>query len=83
MKRFPFPSLLLVLLLLCLPIAASAQSAPGPKDGADLKPADLERIKTGVEAPDFTLEDADGAPVTLSRYRDRKSVVLVFYRGYW
>jgi peroxiredoxin len=32
-------------------------------------------------APDFTLDDADGRPVTLSAYRDRSAVVLVFYRG--
>jgi cytochrome oxidase Cu insertion factor (SCO1/SenC/PrrC family) len=83
MKRFAFASLLAAAALVCFASLAPAQTALGPKDGAGLKPADLERVKAGVEAPDFTLEDQDGKPVTLSSYRDRKSVVLVFYRGYW
>ena len=37
-------------------------------------------------APDFTLPDAnaaDGTEISLSQYRDDRSVVLVFYRAYW
>ena len=37
----------------------------------------------GQPAPDFTLPDAAGRPVSLADYRGRKPVVLVFYRGYW
>ncbi len=33
-------------------------------------------------APDFTLNDQDGRPFTLSSLRGSR-VVLVFYRGYW
>ena len=33
-------------------------------------------------APDFTLNDQDGKPFTLSKLRGSR-VVLVFYRGYW
>ena len=55
----------------------------GPKDGADLSPADLNRIKVGQPAPDFSLEDAGGKTIALSEFRDKKTVVLVFYRGYW
>jgi AhpC/TSA family len=55
----------------------------GPKDGASLPPTDLERIKVGQPAPDFTLENMDGNPVSLSDFRGKKSVVLVFYRGQW
>ncbi len=55
----------------------------GPKDGAGLAPADLQRVKAGDAAPDFTLEDQDGKPVQLADYRGKRSVVLVFYRGYW
>ena len=33
-------------------------------------------------APDFTLDDQHGRPVTLSDFRGR-NVVLVFYRGHW
>jgi cytochrome oxidase Cu insertion factor (SCO1/SenC/PrrC family) len=60
---------------------ALAQS--GPKDGANLAPTDLERIKVGQAPPDFTLEDKDGKKISLSEYRGKKSVVLVFYRGHW
>ncbi|MDT5335273.1 MAG: mycoredoxin-dependent peroxiredoxin [Mycobacterium sp.] len=35
-------------------------------------------IDVGVTAPDFTLKDQDGRPVTLSGYRDVKDVLLVF-----
>ena len=55
----------------------------GPKDGADLSPTDLNRIKVGQPAPDFSLEDAGGKTIALSEFRDKKTVVLVFYRGYW
>ena len=37
----------------------------------------------GQPAPDFTLPDAAGRAVSLADYRGKKSVVLVFYRGYW
>lgn len=40
-------------------------------------------FKVGEPAPDFTLPDAAGRPVTLADYRGKKPVVLVFYRGYW
>jgi len=55
----------------------------GPKDGADLSPTDLNRIKVGQPAPDFSLEDAGGKTIALSEFRDKKTIVLVFYRGYW
>jgi cytochrome oxidase Cu insertion factor (SCO1/SenC/PrrC family) len=71
-----------LVLVMCLTATAWSQ-ALGPKDGANLPPADLTRIKVGEAAPDFTLSNQDGQPVTLSSYRDSKPVVLVFYRGYW
>lgn len=71
----------LVFALLLLSAPASAQL--GPKDGADLAPTDLNRIKVGQPAPDFTLQDTDGKAITLSDFRDKKTVILVFYRGYW
>ena len=55
----------------------------GPKDGPDLAPTDLNRIKVGQPAPDFSLEDIDGKVITLSDFRGKKTVVLVFYRGFW
>jgi cytochrome oxidase Cu insertion factor (SCO1/SenC/PrrC family) len=62
---------------------AIAQTKPGPKDAAQLPATDLGRVAIGTEAPDFTLEDQAGKPITLSEFRGKKSVVLVFYRGYW
>jgi mycoredoxin-dependent peroxiredoxin len=35
--------------------------------------------EVGQEAPDFTLKDPDGEDVTLSSFRGRRNVVLVFY----
>ena len=55
----------------------------GPKDGADLAPTDLNRIKVGQRAPDFSLENSDGNVITLADFRGKKTVVLVFYRGDW
>jgi len=40
-------------------------------------------VAVGELAPDFTLEDQNGNKVTLSDYRGKSPVVLVFYRGYW
>jgi len=37
---------------------------------------------SGLPAPDFTLEDVEGRPVSLSDYRDRQHVVLVFNRSF-
>jgi peroxiredoxin (alkyl hydroperoxide reductase subunit C) len=36
-------------------------------------------IDVGVPAPDFTLKDQDGRPVTLSGYLNAKDVLLVFF----
>jgi cytochrome oxidase Cu insertion factor (SCO1/SenC/PrrC family) len=60
-----------------------AAVALGPEDGRDLPPVDLERVRQGQVAPDFTLASLDGPPVTLSDFRGEKNVVLVFYRGHW
>ena len=64
---------------------AVAQDRPalGPTDGAGLTPTDLGRVAVGAPAPDFALDSKDGATVTLSSFRGRKNVVLVFYRGHW
>jgi cytochrome oxidase Cu insertion factor (SCO1/SenC/PrrC family) len=72
-------ALVLALLIFSAPVGAQL----GPQDGADLAPTDLNRIKVGQPAPDFTLEDSDGKAITLADFRGKKSVILVFYRGYW
>lgn len=55
----------------------------GPRDGGNLKPTDLERVRVGETAPDFTLENLDGNRISLSEFRGKKNVILVFYRGQW
>jgi cytochrome oxidase Cu insertion factor (SCO1/SenC/PrrC family) len=74
--------LTLITLMISLCISA-AYAQLGPKDGTNLKPTDLERIKAGDTAPDYTLENMDGTRITLSDFRGKKNVVLVFYRGHW
>ncbi len=71
----------LSLAITCLFSPAYAQL--GPKDATNLAPTDLERVKVGDKAPDFTLEDTDGKKISPSNFRGKKSVVLVFYRGQW
>jgi cytochrome oxidase Cu insertion factor (SCO1/SenC/PrrC family) len=73
--------LMLALIFLLNQPPVSAQT--GPNDGAKQAATDLDRIKVGQPAPDFTLEDSDGKNITLADYRGKKNVVLVFYRGHW
>ena len=40
-------------------------------------------IRTGDNAPDFTLPRAGGDPVTLSQYRGSKNVVVLFFPLAW
>lgn len=44
---------------------------PAPKD-----------LRVGAAAPDFTLPDQQGQPVSLASLRGRPAL-LVFYRGFW
>ena len=74
---------LLAVIIICCAGFVLAQTKLGPKDSPALPPSDLNRVNVGDEAPDFTLEKEAGKPVTLSEYRGQKTVVLVFYRGYW
>ncbi len=55
----------------------------GPVDGEGLPATDLGRVQVGDEAPDFTLLAYSGDILTLSDYRGKKNVILVFYRGHW
>jgi cytochrome oxidase Cu insertion factor (SCO1/SenC/PrrC family) len=72
-----------IALILVLFFDPFSHAQMGPKDGAGLPATDLERVKIGDKAPDFTLENMDGKKITLTSYRGKKNVVLVFYRGYW
>ena len=40
-------------------------------------------IKPGTKAPDFTLNDQNGNPVTLSALTARGPVVMSVFRGFW
>lgn len=57
--------------------------------GARQLPASAGAPKVGEKAPEFTLADANGQPVQLSKLlgpangRPGSWVLLVFYRGYW
>ena len=82
MRRRPRTSSLPPLLLALAATCDEAPPQPGPADGADLPPADTGRVAVGDTAPDFTLLDRHGEPVTLSGLRGRR-IVLVFYRGFW
>jgi len=62
----------LCLILLAAGFVASKVILPKPQSTfTELQPA-----------PDFTLNDQDGKPFTLSSLHGSR-VVLVFYRGYW
>ena len=82
-RNLVLPTRILAIFFALLILRAPVGAQLGPKDGADLAPTDLNRIKVGQAAPDFTLEAADGKLITLSDFRGKKNVVLVFYRGYW
>lgn len=79
-----FSALALALAIVPCGLASAQQSAGlGPADNPRLPPTDLNRVAVDTEAPDFTLEALDGSRVTLSQFRGKQNVVLVFYRGHW
>lgn len=42
----------------------------------------MPRVSLNVTAPDFTLPDQDGNPVSVSDFRGSKNVLLVFNRTF-
>ena len=56
-------------LLLSMAMSASGQQPAPPKTN----------LKVGDAAPDFTLPSTTGEKVTLSDFKGKKNVVLVFY----
>jgi hypothetical protein len=55
----------------------------GPADGRDLPAVDTGRVRVAALAPDFTLESLTAGRITMSQFRGKKNVILVFYRGHW
>ncbi|MGH9897509.1 MAG: peroxiredoxin family protein [Pyrinomonadaceae bacterium] len=49
----------------------------------DSSRSNVDPVKVGEEAPDFTLKALSGESVTLSEARGKMPTVLVFYRGFW
>jgi len=41
------------------------------------------KVKTGQQAPSFSLPDAQGNNVSLKQFKNRQPVMLLFYRGDW
>lgn len=81
--RHSILSTALVALALNAPLGAQTTPPLGPADGRELAASETDRVAVGTRAPDFTLRNMDGATTTLSSFRGKKTVVLVFYRGYW
>jgi hypothetical protein len=71
------------LLLLFTAFGSSSKGAVAAEVDPALPATDLERILPGTEAPDLKLQSLNGTSVALSDYRNRKNIVLIFYRGYW
>jgi peroxiredoxin (alkyl hydroperoxide reductase subunit C) len=42
----------------------------------------MPQVALNQPAPDFTLKSVSGEPVTLSSFRGKKNVLLVFNRGF-
>ena len=63
--------------------APIASPSPSPTPTVDPRITDLNRIKVGSEAPDFSLLDQDGKRHRLADLRGKKYVVLTFYRGFF
>ena len=42
----------------------------------------MSKVSINKQAPDFTLEDYQGNPVSLADFKEKKNVLLVFNRGF-
>ena len=70
----------LLLLAALLPACLGLYAQNPPAEDLDAKYAG-ELLKAGTAAPDFTLNDIDGNPVSLSSFRGRQ-VVLIFWASW-
>ena len=83
MRVFRVAASFVLATVLSASLHAQSRMALGPNDGRDLAPTEIERVAVGTRAPDFTLAKMGGGSTTLSSFRGKKNVVLVFYRGFW
>jgi cytochrome oxidase Cu insertion factor (SCO1/SenC/PrrC family) len=77
-------SVLLVLLAAVAAPVLGQQAMPSPAQPAQAKAAappaaPKTHLKVGQAAPDFTLTDTEGKPVSLHDFKGNKNVVLAFY----
>ena len=61
--------------------SADMSPLPSPTPAEQQTPHVAADGASGGPAPDFTLDNARGEPVTLSDYQGKSNVVIVFYRG--
>lgn len=82
LRRYGPPAAGVVLLIgvLAVLFVQYMQSAAGRYE-PPTTPGDPPPIKVGAKAPDFTLADAQGNPVSLAKYRGQP-VILVFFRSF-
>lgn len=75
--------------VICVPLAASAQTQSlafknNIYNPGILKPTDSKlKVKVGDRAPDFTLPAVSGGKVSLSQYAGKKTVVISFVPAAW
>jgi peroxiredoxin len=43
----------------------------------------MARVELNVQAPDFTLNDFNGKSVSLSDFKNKKNIMVVFNRGFF
>jgi peroxiredoxin (alkyl hydroperoxide reductase subunit C) len=67
-----------VSLLACLIVSGRAM-LPSSSSAQTASESPATPVKVGDMAPDFTLSNQDGKPVTLSSFRGKSEVVLAFY----
>ena len=42
----------------------------------------MPKVQLDTQAPNFTLSNIEGSPISLSDYRGKQNVLLVFNRGF-
>lgn len=66
------------LLIICLLLAAASFHCQPSALEKPAKPEKVE-IKVGDKAPDFSLRNQDQIKISLSEFKDKKNVIIVFY----